>query len=86
MNRKKILIGGGLVLGLLCGILPIVYAYTKVPSVPAVAELTFQLALIGICGAVGMALGFVLNLAVTVVISIVGNRASHKAEQGSGDI
>lgn len=62
--RKETFIIGGLVLGLLYGIWPIIKAYREFPNFPGMFELAIQLLIVGFFGVVGGVLGFLLSLVV----------------------
>ena len=55
--NKRTFIIVGLILGLLCGVLLIIKAYTQFPSLPEPFELCIQILILGFLGAMGLALG-----------------------------
>ncbi len=59
-NNKFIMIG--LICGLLYGVWPIIYAYTKFPSMPGLYELGLQVLIVVFFGFIGAALGFLVGV------------------------
>ena len=59
--KKKTFVLIGLVLGLIYGVWPIIYAYTKAPSMPGPYEAGVQVLFIVFWGIIGSALGFLVG-------------------------
>ena len=66
--NKRTFIIVGLVLGLLCGILLIIKAYVQSPSLPGIFELSIQILILGLLGAVGLAFGFIVYSITTLFL------------------
>jgi hypothetical protein len=54
--------GFGLTVGLLSGLLVVLYSYLRAPGQPGRYELTLQIIMVGSCGAIGAAFGTLLAL------------------------
>ena len=65
---KRTFIIIGLILGLLCGALFIINAYAQSPSLPGIFELSIQILILGLLGAVGLAFGFIVYLITTLFL------------------
>ena len=61
---KRTFIIGGLVLGLLYGIWPIVKAYKQFSSLPGMFEFAIQVLMVGLFGVIGASLGLIVSLVV----------------------
>ncbi len=59
--KKKTFVLVGLVLGLIYGVLPVIYAYTKAPSMPGPYEAGVQGLFIVFWGIIGSVLGFIVG-------------------------
>ncbi len=57
----------GLICGLLYGVWPVIYAYTKAPSMPGPYELGVQVLIVGFFGIVGALLGFAVGLIADII-------------------
>jgi Na+(H+)/acetate symporter ActP len=66
--NKRTFIIVGLVLGLLCGVLLIIKAYAQSPSLPGIFELSIQILILGLLGAVGLAFGFIVYSITTLFL------------------
>ena len=62
--KRKTFIFIGLVLGLLDGILIVIYSYIQVPTIPGTYELTIQFLIVVFLGTIGAVFGFVAAVVV----------------------
>lgn len=65
--KKKSFVIIGLIIGLIYGLLPAIYAYKQAPSIPGPYELGVQVLVVGFFGIVGAALGLFTGMIINFV-------------------